>query len=125
MTVDTLRDCPKLGVFIKACQFITRERRAKRHHTYKYPPHECQRAEGVAYIAPPVTERRMGECRPPTPEEVSQPPAEKAGVYYIRKHGRAFAVYDPAGMLVCVVPYLKGAREVVRRLGGVAVYTEE
>jgi hypothetical protein len=45
-------------------------------------------------------------------------------VYSIRKHGRAFAVYDPAGKLVCVMLYLKGAREVVRRLGGVAVYTK-
>jgi hypothetical protein len=46
-------------------------------------------------------------------------------VYCIRKHGRGFAVYDPAGMLVCIVVYLKGAREMVRRLGGVAAYTKE
>ena len=43
----------------------------------------------------------------------------------IRKHGRAFAVYDPSGMLVCLVVYLKGAREVVRRLGGSAIYAKE
>ncbi len=45
--------------------------------------------------------------------------------YCIRKYGRAFAVYDPAGVLECVVLNLRGAREVVRRLGGVAVYTKE
>ena len=41
-----------------------------------------------------------------------------------KEHGRAFAIYDPAGLLVCIVVYLKGAREVVRRLGGVAVYIQ-
>ena len=34
----------------------------------------------------------------------------------IVKHGRNWAVYDEAGVLVCVAVYLKGAREVVRRL---------
>ena len=35
----------------------------------------------------------------------------------IRKHGRRFwAVYAPDGSLVCVTVYLRGAREVVRRL---------
>ena len=42
----------------------------------------------------------MGECHPPDPNVTAQPPAEKADVYCIRKHGRAFAVYDPAGTLV-------------------------
>jgi hypothetical protein len=54
-----------------------------------------------------------------------QPAPEKPGVYCIRKHGRAFAIYDPTGNLVCVVLYLKGAREVIRRMGGVAVYVKE
>ncbi len=67
----------------------------------------------------------MGECDSTCCGAVQQPPPEKPGVYCIRKHGRAFAVYDPAGILVCEVLYLKGAREVVRRLGGVAVYTRE
>ena len=64
----------------------------------------------------------MGKC-PSTGSGVApQPPPGNTGVYCIRKHGRAFAVYDPAGVLGCVVLYLRGAREVVRRLGGVAVY---
>jgi hypothetical protein len=45
-------------------------------------------------------------------------------VYVIRKRGRAFAVADPSGTLVCMTVYLKGAFEVVRRLGGVAVYAK-
>jgi hypothetical protein len=39
-------------------------------------------------------------------------------VYVIRKHGRAFAIFDPAGNLVCMTLYLRGAFEVIRRLGG-------
>jgi hypothetical protein len=42
----------------------------------------------------------------------------------IRKHGRAFAIADPSGTLVCMTVYLKGAFEVIRRLGGVAVYAK-
>ena len=64
----------------------------------------------------------MGTCNSTSSEAIPQPSQGNPGVYCIRKHGRAFAVYDPAGMLVCVVLYLKGAREIVRRLGGVAVY---
>ena len=45
-------------------------------------------------------------------------------VYVIRKHGRAFAIADPSGTLVCMTVYLKGAFEVIRRLGGVAVYAK-
>ena len=67
----------------------------------------------------------MRECDYSSEDAVPQPSPEKTDIYYIRKHGRGFAVYDPAGMLVCIVLYLKGAREVVRRLGGVAVYTKE
>jgi hypothetical protein len=56
---------------------------------------------------------------------VPQSPPRGPGVYCIRKHGRAFALYDPSGILVCIVLYLKGAREVVRRLGGLAIYAKE
>ena len=34
----------------------------------------------------------------------------------IRKYDRYWAVYDAAGVLVCVCVYKKGAAEVVRRL---------
>jgi hypothetical protein len=38
-------------------------------------------------------------------------------MYTVQKYGaRYFAVYDPAGELVCVTLYKKGAVEVVRRL---------
>jgi hypothetical protein len=67
----------------------------------------------------------MGTCPSASSGAVPQPSPESSGVYCIRKHGRAFAVYDPSGMLVCLVVYLKGAREVVRRLGGSAIYTKE
>jgi hypothetical protein len=42
----------------------------------------------------------------------------------IRKHGRAFAIADPSGTLVCMTVYLRGAFEVIRRLGGRAVYAK-
>jgi hypothetical protein len=67
----------------------------------------------------------MGACDSTCSNEVPQPPPGHPDVYCIRKHGRGFTVYDPDGILVCVVLYLKGAREVVRRLGGVAVYSKE
>ena len=67
----------------------------------------------------------MGTCDSTTSGAGPQPPPRDPGVYCIRKHGRAFAVYDPAGHLVCVVVYLKGAQEVVHRLGGVAIYIRE
>lgn len=35
---------------------------------------------------------------------------------YIEKHGRFWAVYDGAGLLVCVAVYRKGADEIIRRL---------
>jgi hypothetical protein len=44
--------------------------------------------------------------------------------YTIRRHGRSFAIYDPSDILVCITVYLKGAFEVVRRLGGVACYAK-
>lgn len=36
--------------------------------------------------------------------------------YAFARYGRFWAVYDPAGGLVCVTVYKKGAAEVVRRL---------
>jgi hypothetical protein len=34
----------------------------------------------------------------------------------IRKHSRSWKVIDPAGQLVCIPLYKKGAKEVIRRL---------
>jgi hypothetical protein len=36
----------------------------------------------------------------------------------IGRHGRNWTVKDPAGQLVCITVYRKGALEVVRRLAG-------
>ncbi|MCB9880029.1 MAG: hypothetical protein H6835_20750 [Planctomycetes bacterium] len=36
--------------------------------------------------------------------------------YTITKRGRAWAIHDAAGELVALVCYLRGAREIVRRL---------
>lgn len=36
--------------------------------------------------------------------------------YAIKKYGRNWMVTDPAGQLVCITVYKKGALEVVRRL---------
>ncbi len=36
--------------------------------------------------------------------------------YAFARYGRFWAVYDPAGGLVCVTVYKKGATEVIRRL---------
>ena len=67
----------------------------------------------------------MGTCDSTSSGGVPQQPRD-TGIYCIRKHGRrGFAVYDAAGQLVCIVLYLKGAREVVRRLGGSAIYVKE
>src|SRR5262249_28822358 len=43
-------------------------------------------------------------------------PEEGGRVMSIQKRGRYWAVYDAAGELVCLCVYLKGAREVIRRL---------
>jgi hypothetical protein len=61
------------------------------------------------------------ERTPSLPLAQGPPPTT---VYVIRKHGRAFAIADPSGTLVCMTVYLKGAFEVIRRLGGVAVYAK-
>ncbi len=44
--------------------------------------------------------------------------AEQLAGYTIRKHERSrfWEVLDPAGELVCLTVYRRGAREVVRRL---------
>ncbi len=39
-------------------------------------------------------------------------------MYRIEKQGRLWAVIDPQGLLVCLCAYLRGAKEVVRRLAG-------
>ena len=44
------------------------------------------------------------------------PVESSAEPFEIRRHGRAFAVHDPAGDLVVIALYRKGAEEVVRRL---------
>jgi hypothetical protein len=65
----------------------------------------------------------MGTDEPTPSLPLAQAPPTTT-VYVIRKHGRAFAIADPAGTLVCLTVYLRGAFEVIRRLGGVAVYTK-
>ena len=44
------------------------------------------------------------------------PAAQPQPGYIIRKHGRTWKVIDPAGALVCITVYKRGAVEVVRRL---------
>jgi hypothetical protein len=43
------------------------------------------------------------------------PAAAQLG-YTIPKHDRNWKVMDPAGQLVCITLYTKGAKEVIRRL---------
>jgi hypothetical protein len=43
---------------------------------------------------------------------------ETKGGFVIEKRDRFWAVIDPAGELVCIAVYRRGAREVVRRLIG-------
>jgi hypothetical protein len=42
------------------------------------------------------------------------------GTYTIERHGRFWKVVDAVGDLVCLTVYKRGAREVVRRLTGIA-----
>lgn len=42
--------------------------------------------------------------------------APEGGTYSIRRRDRHWEVRDPAGDLVCVTVYKRGAEEVVRRL---------
>jgi hypothetical protein len=46
--------------------------------------------------------------------EPAAPPA--TGAWSIRKRHRDWLVIDPAGELVCITVYRRGAEEVVRRL---------
>jgi hypothetical protein len=39
--------------------------------------------------------------------------------YEIRRRGRFWEVLDSSGELVCMTVYKRGAKEVVRRLGGI------
>ncbi|MBW3569496.1 MAG: hypothetical protein KY467_00180 [Gemmatimonadetes bacterium] len=52
--------------------------------------------------------------RKPKPSSPAPPPAP--GVWAIKKRDRTWMVIDPAGALVCITLYKKGAPEVVRRL---------
>ncbi len=45
-----------------------------------------------------------------------EPKGPAAGQHTIRRYGRFWAVHDPAGDLVCLAVYKRGATEVVRRL---------
>lgn len=40
----------------------------------------------------------------------------ESAMYTIQRRGRFWEVLDPAGVLVCLTVYKRGAREVVRRL---------
>jgi hypothetical protein len=44
-------------------------------------------------------------------------PAQTQATYTIKRRNRHWAVIDPAGALVCLTVYKRGAEEVVRRLG--------
>jgi hypothetical protein len=47
---------------------------------------------------------------------LSAPSPWGAHAMTIQRYGRYWAVYDTAGILVCICLYKKGAQEVVRRL---------
>lgn len=53
----------------------------------------------------------MAGKRPAAP-----PAADPQCGYTIGRHGRNWEVVDPAGQLVCITVYRKGALDVVRRL---------
>lgn len=87
------------------------------------PPRERQLAGGVAHNPTQVRRRVLGKDeRTPSIPLAQVPPPNN--IYVIRKHGRAFAIADPAGRLVCITVCLAGAFEMIRRLGGVAVYAK-
>jgi hypothetical protein len=46
----------------------------------------------------------------------AEAPAAAQPGYSIRKHNRNWKVMDPAGLLVCITLYRKGAKKVIRRL---------
>jgi hypothetical protein len=45
-----------------------------------------------------------------------EPPPPLIGSWIIQKRTRSWEVFDPAGQLVCITLYKRGAEEVVRRL---------
>jgi hypothetical protein len=47
-----------------------------------------------------------------------EPPPPLIGSWIIQKRHRDWMVIDPAGALVCITVYKRGALEVVRRLAG-------
>jgi hypothetical protein len=53
----------------------------------------------------------MAKKKPAAP-----PAADPQRGYTIGRRGRNWTVWDPAGQLVCITVYRKGALEVVRRL---------
>lgn len=52
----------------------------------------------------------------PTEDPVEPPAPAASGRWMIRKRRRDWMVIDPAGELVCITVYKRGAEEVVRRL---------
>jgi hypothetical protein len=46
----------------------------------------------------------------------AEAPAAAQPGFTIRKHDRNWKVMDPAGQLVCITLYKKGAKEIIRRL---------
>lgn len=59
------------------------------------------------------------------PEQRRQDASQRdTSAHTFAKRGRAWAVHDPAGELVALVLYRKGAREVVRRLEAAPAATE-
>ena len=46
----------------------------------------------------------------------SATPPPLIGSWIIQKRARSWEVFDPAGQLVCITLYKRGAEEVVRRL---------
>jgi hypothetical protein len=49
--------------------------------------------------------------------QMSDAPVPTQATYTIKRRDRHWAVIDPAGALVCLTVYKRGAEEVVRRLG--------
>jgi hypothetical protein len=82
------------------------------------PGKQRRRVPAVADRAPDDLAPFLVSHLPPKSSRETQPaPAPKAaGSHTLTKRGRAWAVHDPAGELVALVLYRKGAAEVVRRL---------
>lgn len=65
-------------------------------------------------------ENAMAEYRPWEPAPRRSAPPEVVNGYRIEPHGKSryWQERDPAGELVCLAVYKRGAREVMRRLAG-------